>query len=82
MSKASAQKNIIGPRLRQARKSRTPALTQEDFVFLLEAYGMKVSQSTISKIEAQERIVLDYEVKAIGEALAVEIGWLLDEEKL
>ena len=43
---------------------------------------MKVSQSTISKIEAQERIVLDYEVKAIGEALAVEIGWLLDEEKL
>ena len=38
-----------------------------------------IDRAGISKIETGERVVLDFELKAIGEALLVKVGWLLDE---
>ena len=75
-------KNIIGRRLREARLNRQPRVTQVDLVALLSAYGVIINQAAISKIESGDRPVLDYELKAIGEALVVEVGWLINEEKL
>lgn len=75
-------KNIIGRRVREARLRRKPRVTQADLSALLEAYGIRITRSGISKIESGERGVFDYELKAIAEALAVRVGWLLDEQEL
>ena len=75
-------KNIVGSRIREARNYQTPKLSQNDLVALLEAYGLKLNQSNISKIESGERPVYDYELKVLGEALAVKVGWLIEEEEL
>ena len=69
-------------RLKEARRSRDPKVTQIDLSALLSAYGVNINQTGISKIESGDRPVLDYELKAIGEALVVEVGWLINEEKL
>lgn len=68
--------------MRQARLNRTPKVSQIDLSALLFAYGVIINQASISKIESGDRPVYDYELKAIGEALVVEVGWLIDEDKL
>lgn len=77
---ARRPKNIIAARLRQIRREKQ--VTQVDLSALLAAYGVHITQASISKIEAGERPVYDYEVKAIAEALVVNAGWLLDVEEL
>jgi len=72
-------KNIIGARVREARKSAKPPITQKDLVARLELQGLKIDQATISKIENGQRPVLDYEVVALVKALKIEVGWLLEE---
>ena len=78
----TGKKNIIGDRLREARLSRTPKVTQIDLSALLSAYGLVLTQAAISKIESGDRPVFDYELKAIGEALVVDVSWLIKEDKL
>lgn len=75
-------RNVIGQRLKQARLNKTSRVSQIDLSALLFAYGVVINQASISKIESGERPVYDYELKAIGEALVVDVGWLIDEEKL
>jgi len=75
-------KNIVKPRVREARRRRNPRVTQAELSALLAAYGVRIDRAGISKIEAGDRIVLDFEVKALGGALAVSVSWLLDEEEL
>jgi transcriptional regulator with XRE-family HTH domain len=78
------KRNIVGERVRNSRLNRTLKVTQEDLSNLLEAYGVTVTQASISKIEAGDRPVYDYdyELKAFGAALSVKIEWLLDKEEL
>lgn len=75
-------RNCCGPRVRQARRRACPRVSQLDLVARLRTYGLELTQATVSKIEHQRRIVTDLELKAIGEALAVRVGWLIDEEEL
>ena len=75
-------KNVIGERMKESRLNRAFKVTQEDLSSLLEAYGVTLTQASISKIEAGGRPVYDFELKAIGAALAVRVGWLMDEEEL
>jgi len=43
--------------------------------------GLKdIDQPIISRIEKGERLVTDYEIKAIAKALKVSVGWLLNEK--
>jgi len=73
-------KNIIGSRVRQARKDAKPPVTQLDLVARLEVLGMKVDQSIISKIEGGQRPVYDYEIGILAKALKVSTEWLLGED--
>ena len=73
------QKNIIGARVRQARKNAKPPVTQIDLVARLEILGMNVDQSIISKIESGQRPVYDYEVSVLAKALKVSVEWLMGE---
>ncbi len=75
------KKNIIGARIRKARTEAKPPLTQSDLVARLQLGGIKdIDQPIISRIEKGERLVTDYELKAIAKALRVSVGWLLNEK--
>jgi len=73
------QRNVVGKRVREARKQAKPPITQEDLVARLQVLGLKVDQSTISKIEQGSRPVFDFEVVALAKALKVSVAWLLGE---
>jgi transcriptional regulator with XRE-family HTH domain len=75
------KKNIVGDRVRQARKNAKPPITQKDLVARLQVLQMKIDQSGVSKIESGYRPVFDYEVVALAKALKMEVGWLLKESK-
>ena len=69
------QRNIIGRRVREARLRMTPAVSQED----LAGRGILLDRSAVSRIEGQERYVMDYEAAAIARALKVSVGWLFGD---
>lgn len=73
----NGSKNIIGERVREARKKSTPPLTQQDLSARLAVIGFNIDRVSISKIEAGDRFVADYEVVAIAQVLNVSLNWLL-----
>ena len=75
------RRNIIGDRVRLARKSALPPITQLDLAARLQVQGLELDRVTISKMETGYREVTDVEVKAIAEALGVTIGWLYGESE-
>lgn len=73
------KKNVIGDRVKEARKTSQPQITQVDLAARLEMLGMKADHSVISKIESGQRPVYDYELIALSKALKVSTSWLLSE---
>jgi transcriptional regulator with XRE-family HTH domain len=72
-------KNIVGSRVRQARKIAKPRITQLDLVARLQLAGLSIDQSGLSKLENGQRPVTDIEVAALAKALRVSVAWLLGE---
>lgn len=72
------ERNIVGSRVSQARKDATPPITQTDLIARLQVLGIMIDQSTLSKIENQQRPVTDIEVVALAKALKVSVAWLLE----
>ena len=75
----TVQRNVVGPRVRQARNLTTPPVSQVDLAARLQLMGLKIDQSAVSKIEQGRRPVLDREVVALAEVLKVSALWLLGE---
>ena len=73
--------NIIGHRMRIARAMKTPPMNQQKLLKKLQANGIDISQSTLSKIENGDRYVTDIELKAIAKVLNVSILWLMNESE-
>ena len=73
-------KNVVGPRVRQARKTAKPPITQTDLVARLQVLGMTIDQSGLSKIESGRRPVSDIGVVALAKALKVSAAWLLGSD--
>ena len=73
-------KNIIGERIRLARKKASPAMTQADLAARLQIRGSELDRVAITKIETGYRKITDVEAKAIAEALGVTISWLYGEK--
>ena len=74
------KRNIIGVRVNQARREAIPPITQGDLIARLQVLMIMLDQSTLSKIENQQRPVTDIELVALAKALKVSTGWLLGEE--
>ena len=72
------KRNIVGARVRQARKFAEPPITQADLVARLQLLGVVIDQSGLSKIENGQRPVSDIEVVALARALKVPVAWLLE----
>lgn len=73
-------KNIIGPKVKEARQNANPIITQADLAARLEVMGYNIDRVSILKIESGDRFVPDYEVVAIADALCVSLYWLLGKE--
>jgi len=71
-------RNIVGVRVRQARKAARPSITQTALVARLQVLGIAIDQSGLSKIENGQRPVSDVEVVALAKALKVSVAWLLE----
>lgn len=71
-------KNIIGSRVVAIRKSK--GIKQREFLARLQTLGLDISQTSLSRLEGQYRLVQDYEVLVIAKALEVSVGYLLGEE--
>ncbi|WP_074042298.1 helix-turn-helix domain-containing protein [Desnuesiella massiliensis] len=69
-------KNITGKRIKKLRRYKK--VTQLQLAARLNLLGIDFDQTTISKIENQTRVLLDYEIKAIAQALGVDINDLFD----
>ena len=69
----TAGRNLIGNRLREIRLKRKPEVTLEDLAGRLAARGVTIDRSAIGRIENMNRYVLDYELKALADALKVSV---------
>ncbi|MGI6013279.1 MAG: helix-turn-helix domain-containing protein [Oscillospiraceae bacterium] len=70
-------KNIIGSRVRKLRQEN--GLTQKQLAEKLQLQGYEFSDLTILRIEAGNRFVADYEVKALAGCFGITADALLDE---
>jgi transcriptional regulator with XRE-family HTH domain len=77
VTRKARRKNIVGSRVAEARKSRSPRLTQEDLSGKLARVGIQLDRAAIAKIENGHRYVLDYELRALVEVLGAEASWFL-----
>jgi len=74
------KRNIVGARVRQARKAAKPPVSQHDLVARLQLQNVSIDQSGLSKIENGLRPVTDIEVLALARALKVSPEWLLETD--
>ena len=77
--KAAKRKNLVGARIRKIRLGMKTPLTQEDLAGKVAARGVLLDRSAISRIESQDRYVMDYEAVAIAKALKVPVADLFGE---
>lgn len=68
-------KNIIGKKVISMRKAKH--MKQKDFLARLQTLGMDISATSLSRLEGQYRLVQDYEVVIIAEALDITVEELL-----
>jgi hypothetical protein len=74
------RRNVIGGRIREARLKSNPPISQDDLAGRLAGKGIILDQTAISRIERQERYLMDYEVAAIAKCLKVSVAWLHGEK--
>ena len=70
-------RNIVGKRVKEARQSHFPPLTQDQLSGKLAANGLQLDRVAIAKIETGIRCVFDFEIKALARILKVDANWLL-----
>ena len=73
------RKNVAGEKIRRARLSEKPPATQQDISARLEFYDIKLSASSIGKIENGTRPVTDLQIIAFAKALKVTPEWLIQQ---
>jgi hypothetical protein len=74
-----AKRNQTGSRIRQARLRCSPPVSQDNLAGRVAKYGVTLDRSAISRIESQERYLMDYELIAIARALRVGVDWLCSQ---
>lgn len=67
--------NICGERVRIARERQN--LSQEGLAAKIQLNGHSLTQKAISRIELGLRIVTDYEIPLLADALQVDPMWLI-----
>lgn len=72
------RRNISGERVRQMRTKKK--MTQMQLAAKVQITGVILEQDAISRIERGERMVQDYELRAMAGALGVTADWLMETD--
>lgn len=72
------RRNISGARVRQRRTERR--ITQAELAARVQCAGVTLEQDAVSRIELGQRMVQDYELRALAEVLDVSMDWLAGKE--
>jgi transcriptional regulator with XRE-family HTH domain len=75
-----ASLNIVGPRVKEARRFRNSPLTQEELASKLQILGWDIDRFGVSKIERGQRQVTDKEILMLAKALGISVIRLLGED--
>ncbi len=67
--------NISGERMRQIRERQN--MSQEQLAARLQVAGLNITQKSVSRMETGLRVVPDFELAYLAEALGVSINYLL-----
>ena len=70
--------NLCGSRVREARQRA--GISQDELSVQLQLRGLQVGQMAVSRMETGKRIVPDYELPILADALRVTVEWLLGKE--
>ena len=76
--KPNGQCNISGLRVKEARE--LAKISQEQLAAKIQLAGLSITQKAISRIETGGRVVADYELEYLADALNVTIAYLLGKE--
>lgn len=71
--------NDFGPLIRRKRLASKQRISQDDLAARLQLKGITLDRSAVSRIENQERGILDYELMAIFECLKIRPSELLKD---
>lgn len=72
------RRNVSGERVRQKRAERK--ITQAELAARVQCEGVALEQDAISRIESGQRMVQDYELRALAEVLGASVDWLAGKE--
>lgn len=70
--------NISGKRIREARMEA--GMSQEELAVRMQLAGLQMGQMAVSRIETGKRLVPDFELPLLADALGVSTDWLLGKE--
>lgn len=70
--------NISGQRIREARVKA--GMSQEELAVRMQLAGLQMGQMAVSRIETGKRLVPDFELPLLADALGVTTDWLLGKE--
>jgi len=73
------QRNIVGPNIKAIRLAKKPQITQDNLASRLQTLGWDIDRFGVSKIERQQRQVIDKEILLLAKALGVSVVVLLAE---
>lgn len=73
--------NICGEKVRLGRAMHKPPLKQEDLAQKINLMGMEITPLIISRIEKNQRHVVDGELKMLAKALGVSMEWLCSSDE-
>ena len=73
--------NICGDKVRLGRAMHKPPLTQEELATKINLMGMDITPLIVSRIEKNQRHVVDGELKMLARALGVSMEWLCSEDE-
>lgn len=72
------RRNVSGERVRQKHTERK--ITQAGLAARVQCEGVALEQDAISRIESGQRMVQDYELRALAEVLGASMDWLAGKE--
>ncbi len=74
-------RNVVGPRIREARYRSGQKITQEQLAARLQSLGIDIDRTAISKIESGRRPITDLEIVGICKALGLRVATLFREQE-
>ena len=70
--------NVSGERVKAARERA--GISQEQLAAKLQLAGLSITQKAVSRIETGDRVVADYELQYLADALGTSVLYLLGME--